>query len=84
MFTPHLPSLSIEDLGAVVGGVAAPRGAQPKQQDNRTWVERLNQNLKQRGFDPSIDPKMERKPPNPNMDPGINQPRPSPRTHQNI
>ena len=78
MPTPCLQTLPIEDLRAVSGGVAG-AGTLPKQpEDNRTWIERLP-----RG-NPTIDPKMERKPPNPNMDPGILRPRPTPRTRQDV
>jgi hypothetical protein len=65
--------LGSEELEMVIGGISLPGGAQQQQQqqDNRPWVDRLTDNLRSRGFDPSIDPGMERKPPSADMDPGI-------------
>jgi hypothetical protein len=78
MFTSSFTALEPSDLEAASGGISpgqVPQQQQP-QEDQRTWIERLNQNLKKRGFDPNIDPKMEIQPQNPEMDKGIIRPRP--------
>lgn len=60
-------------LESIVGG--GPTTAPPPQQpEPKTWIDGLNESLKKRGFDPNIDPKGERKPPNPDVDPGILKP----------
>jgi hypothetical protein len=77
MSTPSLTSIDNDDLDAVIGGLSvpgSPQGQEPQQ--DRPWVDGLTDTLKKRGFDPSIDPNMERPPPNPNMDPGILRPTP--------
>jgi hypothetical protein len=76
-----------EDLDAVIGGLSVPGAPQGQQQpqDDRPWVEGLTDTLKRRGFDPNIDPQMERRPPNPDMDPGILRPLPGgPRSGHDI
>jgi len=60
-------------LASVCGGLPPAQPA-PKQQEPKTWIDRLDQNLNKRGYDPHIDPKMEHKPSNPTMDPGIIRP----------
>lgn len=76
-----LQSLGGDELEMVIGGISIPGGGglqQPQpQEDNRPWVDRLNDNLRQRGFDPNIDPKMEIRPPNADMDQGIMRQLPS-------
>jgi len=86
MSTPSLEPVDNEELDAVIGGLSVPGSPQGQQpQDDRPWVEGLTDSLKKRGFDPSIDPNMERPPPNPGMDPGIMRPLPSgPRGGQDI
>jgi hypothetical protein len=57
-------------LDGVCGGL--PNGVpSQKQPEPKTWIDGLNRSLNRRGYDPNIDPKMERKPSNPGMDPGI-------------
>lgn len=77
MSTPSLEPVANEDLDAVIGGLSIPGAPQGQEaQPDRPWVDGLTDSLKRRGFDPNIDPKMERPPPNPDMDPGIMRPLP--------
>lgn len=79
MFTSSFTVLAPSDLEAVSGGIGPAQVPQQQpQEDQRTWIERLNDNLRQRGLDPNIDPKMEIQPKNPDMDRGIIRPNLSP------
>ena len=75
MSRSDLQSLGSDDLEMVIGGISIPGGGglqqQQPQEDNRPWVDRLTDNLRQRGLDGNIDPKMEIRPPNADMDQGI-------------
>lgn len=77
----QLSALAFDDLDAIIGGISVPNAAAPKE-DDRTWVERLTDNLRRDGLDDTIDPKMERRPCNPEMDQRILRPWNSHRSHR--
>jgi hypothetical protein len=71
---PTFEALDTAQLVDVNGGL--PNGIQPQPQpaEPKTWVEGLNRSLRDRGYDPNIDPGGTRQPPNPGMDPKIEKP----------
>ena len=75
MSRSYLQCLAGDELEMVIGGISVPGGGglqQPQpQEDDRPWVDRLTDNLRRRGLDSNIDPKMEIRPPNADMDQGI-------------
>jgi len=70
----HFDVIDREKLDDVSGGLPNGIPSQPSEPEPKTWIDGLNRNLRDRGYNPDIDPNMSRQPQNPDMDKGIVKP----------